>query len=280
MIEMSQLEQLAAFADCGTLSGAAEMLHISQPTLTRAMQKLEGAFGVPLFTHGKNRLTLNENGELAVEHAKKILAQTDDMVRLVQALDKASRTLSIGVCAPMPMFFLLQQTTALFPEKTVSCEIKSNDELLAGLKAETYQLIVLPFAPEDPDLLSSACGTEQLLFALSPDHPFAQKDGLYMEEINGENMLLLSEIGFWHDICVEKMPLSRFLIQNERFDFDELVQSSILPSFASDWTVRLNGAPKGRVLVPVLDPEATATYYIVCRKKEKQQLRSLLQISF
>lgn len=53
MLELFQLEQLVAFADSGTLSKPAEHLHISQPTLTRAMQKLEDEFGVPLFQRSK-----------------------------------------------------------------------------------------------------------------------------------------------------------------------------------------------------------------------------------
>lgn len=40
MLTLEQLEQLVAVADYGTLSAAAEALHISQPTLTRSMQKL------------------------------------------------------------------------------------------------------------------------------------------------------------------------------------------------------------------------------------------------
>ena len=55
MLELFQLEQLVAFADSGTLSKAAEHLHISQPTLTRAMQKLEDEFGVPLFQRSMER---------------------------------------------------------------------------------------------------------------------------------------------------------------------------------------------------------------------------------
>ena len=49
MIELYQLEQLTAFAKHGTLSKAADELHMSQPTLTRSMQKLESEFGVSLF---------------------------------------------------------------------------------------------------------------------------------------------------------------------------------------------------------------------------------------
>ena len=45
MLNLLELEQLAAFAEEGTLSKAAEKLHISQPTITRTMQHLEEDFG-------------------------------------------------------------------------------------------------------------------------------------------------------------------------------------------------------------------------------------------
>ena len=80
MIELFQLEQLAAFRKHGTLSKAAEVLHLSQPTLTRSMQKLEAEFGVSLFRHTKNKLEFNENGELAAEYAVRILNQAKDML--------------------------------------------------------------------------------------------------------------------------------------------------------------------------------------------------------
>lgn len=62
MLDLYELEQLTAFADLGTLSRVAEEFHISTPSVTRAMQSLEDSFGVPLFTRGKNRIELNENG--------------------------------------------------------------------------------------------------------------------------------------------------------------------------------------------------------------------------
>ena len=64
MIETYQLEQLVTFAEYKTLSKAAEVLHISQPSLSRTMQPLEAETGVTLFERQKNRLALNENGQL------------------------------------------------------------------------------------------------------------------------------------------------------------------------------------------------------------------------
>ena len=73
MIEIYMLVQLVAIADCGTMSKAAEHLHLSQPALSRTVNKLEDMIGVKLFDRGKNKVELNENGRLAVELARKII---------------------------------------------------------------------------------------------------------------------------------------------------------------------------------------------------------------
>ena len=65
MLNLLELAQFVSFAECGTLSKAAEQLHISQPTLTRTMRHMEDVFGVPLFHRGKNHLALNQTGEIS-----------------------------------------------------------------------------------------------------------------------------------------------------------------------------------------------------------------------
>jgi len=62
MIESYLLEHLVVFSEHRTLSETASVLHLTQPTLTRSMNKLEETFGVPLFTREKKRIRLNENG--------------------------------------------------------------------------------------------------------------------------------------------------------------------------------------------------------------------------
>lgn len=275
MVELFQLEQLAAFAQYGTLSKAAEALHLSQPSLTRSMQKLEAEFGVTLFQRSKNRLSFNENGELAADYARRILDQTKDMLDLVRARDRMSHTLSFGTCAPIPILTLLQNAAREYPNMAVSTEMKDNEDLLRGLAEGTYQVIILPYPPEDEGLHWKEYGTESLAFALPPEHPLANREGVFMEELDGENMLLYADIGFWRNIHTQKMPHSLFLVQSDFFALQELVQSSVLPSFVTDAAMRLYGPPENRKVVPILDPEATVTYYAVCRKEELYRVRQL-----
>ncbi|MCC8127940.1 MAG: LysR family transcriptional regulator [Clostridiales bacterium] len=100
MLNLYELQQLAAFARYGTLSKAAEELHISQPTLTRTMHHLEEEFGVSLFVHRKNRLSLNETGMKAVEYANTLLSGAEDAVTQVRRFDQSLHTILVESCTP------------------------------------------------------------------------------------------------------------------------------------------------------------------------------------
>lgn len=90
MIEFNQLEHLVAIAKNKTISKAAEELLISQPGLTRSMQRLEHDLGLSLFDRKKNKIELNENGKLAVEFAKKLLDGREEMIKELTKLNQKS----------------------------------------------------------------------------------------------------------------------------------------------------------------------------------------------
>lgn len=263
-MELFDLEQLAAFADCGTLSAAAEKLHLSQPTLTKTMKRLENEFQVPLFIRAKNKLELNENGILAAEKAHKILADSKEMIQLIRSIDRERHTISIGACAPIPSIVLSQRASFLYKDMTITSELKSNEILIEGLKSEKYQLIILPYKPAENDYVTKEYGSEKLYFVLPQNHRLAKRKSISLSEMDGENMLLFSDIGFWHDIVTTHMPHSRFLVQTQRYDFNELTHSSILPFFGTDATLRFSDIPADRIAVPVKDEDAAVTYYAIC----------------
>ena len=99
-MELYQLKQITAIYRYGTISKAAEELHLSQPALSRSMQKLEEELQVPLFIRQKNKIEFNENGEMAVRYAEKILDQLKTMIVQIRQLDRSRHTISVGSCAP------------------------------------------------------------------------------------------------------------------------------------------------------------------------------------
>ena len=277
MFELHQLEQLIAVAKCGTLSRAAEELHISQPALSRSMQKLESELQVELFLRSKNKIELNDNGRLAVEYARKVMGQANDMMEQVRSYDRNQRTIFIGSCAPAPLWELTPVLSTLYPNKAVSSEMKDPDVLLQGLMRNDYQIIILPEPVESEELYCTRWGEEHLLFSLPPAHPLSGSKGLHLSDMDGETMLLFSQIGFWKRIPSEKMKSSHFLVQKESYDFEELIRHSALPYFSSDLAVRQQGTIPNRISIPILDPEANITYYFVTKKQSRNRFSALLE---
>ena len=147
--------------------------------------------------------------------------------------------------------------------------------LLAGLESNIYQLIAVNEKPEGKQYCCKECGKESLMFALPKGHRYSRRKSLSFAEMNGENILLMSDIGFWNFVQTKKMPDSRFLTQSDRFDFNELVQASSLASFTSDLAEKYIEVAPGRINVPISDEEATVTYHLVCKVENKKEFISL-----
>lgn len=277
MLELYQLRQLAAFAEYGTLSEAAEKLFLSQPALSRNMRKLEEDIGVPLFVRSRNKLELNENGRLTAELAVKALAEVDGIVHQVQEYDRSRRTISLGVCAPAPVWKLSPLLSQFYPNMSIVTETQAEDHLINGLSNGKYHLAVLRSIPEDGDYRFIECGTEILMFSLPTTHKFADRESLTFADMDGENFLRMSDVGFWHELTVRKMPNSRFLMQNDRYSFAELLNASVLPSFTTNLAKDYMGIYSDRIDIPIADDKATAAYYLVCLKKQAAQFDVLFQ---
>lgn len=276
MIETYLLEQLLAFAEHGTLSAASESLHITQPTLSRSMQKLEQELEVTLFERTKNRMALNENGKLAAEYADRILHLQDEMATRIHALDRSRNTISIGASAPGPLMELVPAITRLYSGTTLSSELKEEVELLEGLDHDLYQLIVLDHEVSGDGLVSIPYGSESLYVSLPPAHPAAMYDEVSFHAMDGETFIMNANVGFWEEITVRNMPHSRLIKQSSPEDLSQLVQASSLPSFVTDLTLRIYGPQENRVAVPFSDDDATAHYYVICKKENQKRFAALL----
>lgn len=276
MFELYQLEQLLAVSEYGTLSNAAEHLHVSQPALSRSMQRLETELHVSLFNRQKNKIELNENGQMAVDYAQQIVDKCQDMIERIQAFERSQRTILVGFCAPVPLWEIPPVLSNLYPDRTISSEMRKNEVLLQGLRDDVYQLIILPYPVEEPGITCVKYGEEHLFFSLPPAHPLSGSKALYMKDLNGETMLLRNRLGFWRDITDKKMPDTRFLEQ-EDFAFDELVKTSALPSFTTDVVLRREGNSPNRVNIPILDEEANVTYYCLYKPSARNDLSSFIK---
>ena len=263
MLNLEELEQLVAFKELGTLSKVAEQFLISTPSLSRSMQHLEEDFGVPLFDRSVNRISLNETGERAVQVARRILKTSQEGIKEVRDYDQSLKTITLTSVAPAPLWTLLPVLTILYQNMQIQHKVCSTSEVLEAIENKTTDLAVLPFAykGDSVDCLPYLKESQDIVVPL--DHTLAKESTVSFSDIDGYNFLLMNQIGFWNDLVLEKMPASKFLIQSSRFEFDELANNSTLPRFATNLSKDREKLQGKRVVIPLSDPEAQVTYYLI-----------------
>ena len=277
MIDTNLWRELAVFEECGTLSKAAEKLFISQPALSRSMNRLEEELGVIIFIRSKNKITLNDNGKLAAGYAKEIIRYEENAINAIKSFDRRNHTISIGSCAPIPLSELTEAVSTLYRDFTISSKIDEVELLLDNLKSGIYDICIFNQEIKDEELISFKTCSEKLYLTLDKSHPLAKKDGIYLSELNNQDILLLSEIGFWYDLLKEKAPNANYLIQHDNNTFNTLLNTTSFPSFVTDKSVHLyrRKQPDYKTMIPILDKEATVDYYSVILKENHKKFNSL-----
>ncbi len=116
---------------------------------------------------------------------------------------------------------------------------------------------------------------EQLSVGVPYHHALAEYDTLTFAQINGFNCLLRDKIGFWSELCYEKMPASKFLVQTEMFALEELIHTSTLLCFVTNFADTSSGMFDGRKIIPLTDPEADVTYHLICLPEKEELVRKV-----
>ena len=276
MLETYILEHLTAVAKYGTFSRAAEELHTSQPAVTRSMKKIEDELGVSLFNRTKNAVTLNELGELAARYAQSIIDLQQNMTDAIHAADKKRHTFSFASCAPAPIIELTPMVAQLYVGLSVSSELLDDEAMWRGLNDGSFEFICTREAPDDDGLVSVPLMRERLSVLVSKDHRLAKRESVALSELANETFLLDSNVGFWLDLCEKNIPNASFIKQEKREDLYAIVDSSNLPSFATNISERWRTLPTGKVAVPISDECVDVTYHFVCKKENERRLFPLI----
>ena len=277
MIDIYMLEQLKTFAECGTLSAAADILNTSQPSLTRSMKRMEDELGVVLFTRSKNHLGLTETGKMAAQYAAQLLSVTQDFEGRVRAYDRSLHTISVGYCAPVPQSVLTPIINNTFAGMTISADMTDDSDFLNKLKNGTYQLAVTHFEPDKSVFYSKKIGHEQLYISLTSGNPLSFYPEIHLKDLNGLTILLLNRIGFWSAVHREKTPNTKYLLQVEDDSFREIASNSQYPVFSSSYFINRGETFPDRINIPIVDKECSTDFYLVCMLSEKPKYDELIK---
>jgi LysR family hca operon transcriptional activator len=124
-MELRHLRYFIAVAAHGSFNRAAEVLHLTQPALSRQVRDLEEELGVPLLVRGQNTVELTESGDLFYEEAREVIARANEAVQRVRG-EARSETLRVGY-APSIIAGIMSAVLGKFHSATPRVRIELMD---------------------------------------------------------------------------------------------------------------------------------------------------------
>lgn len=196
-MEMHQLRYAVAVARHGTFSRAAEHCHVSQPSLSQQIQKLEEELGERLFDRTKRAARPTPAGANFLQRAVRILDEVEAARREAADAGELLRgTLAVGVLptiAPHVLPRALSKFAARYPGLEMIVHEDMTARLLAQLLAYEIDFAIASGPIDDPRFEVRALFEEELLLALPPKHRLARKRLVAATDLQAENLIVMKE---------------------------------------------------------------------------------------
>lgn len=197
-MNLRDLQYFVAVAEHGHIGKAAEACHVSQPTLSMQLKKLEEYLGVTLFERTNKQVMITPVGEALLARAQRIGREAAELREAARAAqDPLSGVVRLGLFPTLAPYLLPHimpaMHTALPKIHWMLVEEKSNVLLEKLHKGELdAAMLALPVVGGE-GLDSVALFEEPLRLAVPPSHRLATRDAVTLEDIKGEPLMLLEE---------------------------------------------------------------------------------------
>lgn len=196
-MEMHQLRYVVAVARTGNISRAAEQCHVSQPSLSQQLQKLEDELGERLFHRMRRETRLTAQGETFLPRARRILEEVDAAKReAAEAQCLLRGTLSLGVLPTIAPYLLpraLVGFAAKFPAVSVTVHEDTTARLVKLVAGCELDMALASRPIHDPRLEIQDLFTEELLLAVPPHHPLARQRTVRPADLEQQRLIVMKE---------------------------------------------------------------------------------------
>lgn len=190
-MELHQLAYFRVVAGLEHMSRAADEFGITQPSLSRAIKRLEQEVGVPLFDRHGRGIRLNQFGKAYLRHVDNVMRELDGAkaeVRELAGLQQGNVSLAAAALSWLPD--LVRPFLAIYPAVQFQLFQRSMVEMRQILEEGSVDLCVLPPAPMSPTVRWRHLSTRDILLVVPVGHLLAGRSSVALREVALERVIL------------------------------------------------------------------------------------------
>jgi LysR family hydrogen peroxide-inducible transcriptional activator len=264
-MELHQLRYFCAVAETGSFSRAAEQSHVSQPSLSQQIMKLEGELGARLFDRLGRSVRLTDVGKTFLPRARSVLRELEAARGdVVDRKDSIGGPVTVGVIPTVAPYFLPPLLTSFsrrFPQAELTVAEEITPVLLERLRAGAIDVAILAVPIRGHEFEAAPLLTERLFAALPKSHKLARHRSLSLKDLRSEPFLLLRDGHCFRDTAVAACDRARLHPQVvfESGQFSSLlsmVGAGMGVSIVPEMAIEKNSTCR---YVPIADEQASRT---------------------
>lgn len=207
---LTELRYIVAVARERHFGRAAEACHVSQPTLSVAIKKLEEELDLKIFERGGSEVSVTPLGEEIVRQAQSVLDQASALREIAKrGKDPLAGALRFGLIytiGPYLLPELVKHTIELYPQMPLMLQENFTVKLLEMLRTGELDCAIMAEPFPDTGLAIAPLYDEPFVVALPATHPLAGRASISAEELKRETMLLLGTGHCFRDHVLEVCP--------------------------------------------------------------------------
>jgi DNA-binding transcriptional LysR family regulator len=194
--DLNDLRAFVAVTDKGSFRAAATALHLSQPALSRRVEKLESALGFRLFERTTRKVELNALGRAFIPKARHVLHELESALLGMDDLSDRLRGQVTVACVPSAVGTFVADALAAFHRQYPGIRVRLIDdsatEILLAVARSEADFGISYLGTQEPDLEFEPLVEEDFVLACLPAHPLARRASVSWAELSGHRCVMLA----------------------------------------------------------------------------------------
>jgi DNA-binding transcriptional LysR family regulator len=206
-MELYPLKVFLAVATEKSFSRAAEKMLRTQPAISLAVQRLEAELGEKLIDRSATPPILTDAGRIVAEYARRFENLEGELQNsLTELRDKSAGRLVIGANESTSLYLIhhIERYRRMYPKVKVQVRRSLSSKIPTQLIDGDLELGVVSYDPEDDRLVQKVIFTDHLAFVVSPDHRFAKRKSVHIEELGMETFVAHNVLSPYREIVLRE----------------------------------------------------------------------------